>query len=329
MAEETILLVEDSEVLRQGLKSLLEQENYAVVTGGNGIEALEHLKIVTPDLILADILMPEMDGYALFEAIRSRPEWISIPFIFLTARRERKHILAGKRLGAEDYLLKPISPDDLLTAIRARLGRSQQLLFAQIQESYETSLIMLANAIEVRDPYTRGHVERVMNYAQTIAEYLGWSQVEINNLRFGSILHDIGKIHISEEILTKPGSLSDDEWIEMKKHPEMGAELIKDIHYLQSAIPVILYHHERWNGRGYPHGLKEEKIPVIARIVAIADSFDAMTTIRPYRKELTPEQAYQEVLTGSGTQYDPLIVETFQHAWEAGDIIEIFHAFPQ
>jgi putative two-component system response regulator len=329
MAEETILLVEDSEVLRQGLKSLLEQENYAVVTGGNGIEALEHLKIVTPDLILADILMPEMDGYALFEAIRSRPEWISIPFIFLTARRERKHILAGKRLGAEDYLLKPISPDDLLTAIRARLGRSQQLLFAQIQESYETSLIMLANAIEVRDPYTRGHVERVMNYAQTIAEYLGWSQVEINNLRFGSILHDIGKIHISEEILTKPGSLSDDEWIEMKKHPEMGAELIKDIHYLQSAIPVILYHHERWNGRGYPHGLKEEKIPVIARIVAIADSFDAMTTIRPYRKELTPEQAYQEVLTGSGIQYDPLIVETFQHAWEAGDIIEIFHAFPQ
>ena len=133
MAEETILLVEDSEVLRRGLKSLLEQEEYAVVTGGNGVEALEQLKSVTPDLILADILMPEMDGYALFEAIRSRPEWISIPFIFLTARRERKHILAGKRLGAEDYLLKPISPDDLLTAIRSRLGRSQQLLLAEIQ----------------------------------------------------------------------------------------------------------------------------------------------------------------------------------------------------
>ena len=329
MAEETILLVEDSDVLRQGLKSLLEQENYAVVTGGNGVEALECLQNVTPDLILADILMPEMDGYALFEAVRSRPEWISIPFIFLTARRERKHILAGKRLGAEDYLLKPISPDDLLTAIRSRLGRSQQLLFAQIQDSYETSLIMLANAIEVRDPYTRGHVERVMNYAQTIAEYLGWTSVEVNNLRFGSILHDIGKIHITEEILTKPGSLTEEEWIEMKKHPEMGAELIKDIHYLQSAVPVILYHHERWNGSGYPRGLKEEKIPVIARIVAIADSFDAMTTKRPYRKELTPLQAYQEVVSGSGIQYDPLIVETFQHAWESGDITEIFHAFPQ
>jgi len=299
-----------------------------VITGGNGKEALEQLRSVTPDLILADILMPEMDGYALFEAVRSRPEWISIPFIFLTARRERKNILAGKRLGAEDYLLKPISPDDLLTAIRARLGRSQQLLLAQIHESYETTLIMLANAIEVRDPYTRGHVERVMNYAQTIAEYLGWSANEITHLRFGSILHDIGKIHISGEILTKAGPLSEEEWIEMKKHPEVGAELIKDIHYLSEATPVILNHHERWDGSGYPSGLVGEKIPVIARIVAIADSFDAMTTKRPYRKELSPEDAFNEVVSGSGIQYDPLIVEAFQHAWENGDIKEIFLAFP-
>ena len=328
MTEETILLVEDSDVLRQGLKSLLEQEDYAVITGGNGMEAIDKMEVMTPDLILADILMPEMDGYELFEAVRSRPEWISIPFIFLTARRERKHILAGKRLGAEDYLLKPISPEDLLTAIRSRLGRSQQLLLAQLQESYEASLIMLANAIEVRDPYTRGHVERVMNYAQTIAEYLGWTAIEINNLRFGSILHDIGKINIAENILRKESSLTDEEWAEMRKHPEMGAELVKGIHYLDPAVPVILYHHERWNGSGYPFGLKKEKIPVSARIVAIADSFDAMTTERPYRKELTPEQAFNEVISGSGIQYDPLMVEAFQHAWETEKITEIFLAFP-
>ena len=328
MTEEVILLVEDSDVLRQGLKSLLEQENYKVITGGNGMEALARMESTTPDLILADILMPEMDGYELFEAVRSRPEWISIPFIFLTARRERRHILAGKRLGAEDYLLKPISPEDLLTAIRSRLGRSQQLLLAQLKESYEASLIMLANAIEVRDPYTRGHVERVMNYAQTIAEYLGWSANEINILRFGSILHDIGKINISEAIMRKEGTLSDEEWIEMKKHPEMGVEHVHGIHYLESAVPVILYHHERWNGSGYPFGLKEENIPVMARIVAIADSFDAMTTERPYRKELTPEQAFNEVVSGSGTQYDPLIVDAFQHAWETDKITEIFLAFP-
>jgi len=328
MTEETILLVEDSDVLRQGLKSLLEQENYAVMTGGNGKEALDKMKVKTPDLILADILMPEMDGYALFEAVHNRPEWISIPFIFLTARRERKHILAGKRLGADDYLLKPISPEDLLTAIRSRLGRSQQLLLAQLHESYEASLIMLANAIEVRDPYTRGHVERVMNYAQTIAENLGWSSTEITNLRFGSILHDIGKIHIPADILNKTGTLTEEEWVEIRKHPEMGAELVKGIHYLNQALPVILYHHERWNGSGYPFGLKEEDIPVIARIVAIADSFDAMTTKRPYRDELTPEQAYNEVISGSGIQYDPLIVEVFQHAWDTEKITEIFLAFP-
>ena len=328
MADETILLVEDSDVLREGLKFLLEQEGYLVMTGENGQAALEEMEAKTPDLILADILMPEMDGYALFEAVRSRPEWISIPFIFLTARRERKHILAGKRLGADDYLLKPISPEDLLTAIRSRLGRSQQLLLAQLQESYEASLIMLANAIEVRDPYTRGHVERVMNYAQTIAEYLSWSPVDINNLRFGSILHDIGKIQISEEILNKEGALSDAEWDEMRKHPQVGAELIKGIHYLEPALPVVLYHHERWNGRGYPFSLTEENIPVAARIVAIADSFDAMTTKRPYRKELTPEEATSEIISCSGTQYDPLMVEAFQHAWETNKITEIFLAFP-
>ena len=328
MAGETILLVEDSDVLREGLKFLLEQEGYLVMTGDNGQAALEEMEAKTPDLILADILMPEMDGYALFEAVRSRPEWISIPFIFLTARRERKHILAGKRLGADDYLLKPISPEDLLTAIRSRLGRSQQLLLAQLQESYEASLIMLANAIEVRDPYTRGHVERVMNYAQTIAEYLSWSPVDINNLRFGSILHDIGKIQISEEILNKEGALSDAEWDEMRKHPQVGAELIKGIHYLEPALPVVLYHHERWNGRGYPFSLTEENIPVAARIVAIADSFDAMTTKRPYRKELTPEEATSEIISCSGNQYDPLMVEAFQHAWETNKITEIFLAFP-
>jgi len=328
VAGETILLVEDSDVLREGLKSILEQEGYLVMTGGDGKVALEKMEARTPDLILADILMPEMDGYALFEAVRSRPEWVSIPFIFLTARREHKHILAGKRLGAEDYLLKPISPEDLLTAIRSRLGRSQQLLLVQLQDSYEASLIMLANAIEVRDPYTRGHVERVMNYAQTIAEYLSWSTLEINNLRFGSILHDIGKIQISEEILNKEGPLSDDEWDEMRKHPQMGAELIDGIHYLEPALPVILYHHERWNGSGYPFALTDETIPVAARIVAIADSFDAMTTKRPYRMELTPEEATSEIISGSGTQYDPLLVEAFQHAWHTNKITEILLAFP-
>lgn len=328
MAGETILLVEDNQVLREGLKALLEQEKYSVMTAVHGMEALDQMRSNTPDLILADIIMPEMDGYAFFEAVRQQPEWISIPFIFLTARRERRSILAGKLLGAEDYLLKPVSPDELLTAIRSRLGRSHELLLAQLQNSYEASLIMLANAIELRDPYTRGHVERVMNYALAIAGQLDWSQANLKHLRFGSILHDVGKIHIPERILKKKSPLTEDEWVEMKKHPEMGASLIKEIHYLLPAIPVILYHHERWNGSGYPFGLVGEAIPVSARIVAVADSFDAMTTMRPYRNVMTPRQAFEEVLDCSGNQYDPAIVEAFRLAWESGKILEIIKAFP-
>jgi len=328
MSGERILLVEDNDVLREGLKSLLLQEEYLVLEAGDGRQALERIKEAPPDLILADIVMPEMDGYALFEAVQSRTEWLSIPFIFLTARRERKYILAGKRLGAEDYLIKPISPDDLLTAIRSRLGRSRQLLLAQLEESYETSLIMLANAIEVRDPYTRGHVERVMNYSLAIAEEQNWNGARLKELRFGSILHDVGKIQIPGEILTKTGPLNEAEWAEMRKHPEIGAELIKGIHYLESAIPVILYHHERWDGSGYPFGLAGDQVPEAARIVAVADSFDAMTTVRTYRQKSLPADAVEEIAAAAGEKYDPNVVAAITRAWEKKRIIEIYLAFP-
>jgi putative two-component system response regulator len=328
MAGETILLVEDNQVLRDGLKALLEQEAYHILTAAHGADGLDQMVTITPDLILADITMPEMDGYAFFESVRARPEWVPIPFIFLTARREREHVLAGKKLGVEDYLLKPISPDELLTTIRSHLSRSQQLLLAQLHQSYEASLIMLANAIEVRDLYTRGHVDRVMNYALVLAEQLGWTAPSLTELRFGSILHDIGKIHIRQTTLQKSGPLNNEEWVEMKKHPLLGAELIKDIPYLALAIPVILNHHERWDGSGYPSQLVGEAIPLSARIVAVADSFDAMTTLRPYRTVMTPQEAHEEIVAQSGKMYDPEVVDVFRSAWEANHIQNIFSAFP-
>jgi HD-GYP domain-containing protein (c-di-GMP phosphodiesterase class II) len=157
---------------------------------------------------------------------------------------------------------------------------------------------------------------------------LGWSSDQIHFLRIGCILHDVGKINISETVLNKKGPLTESEWEEMKRHPASGADLVKDIHYLAPAIPVILYHHERWNGKGYPQGLAGEDIPLPARIIAVADSFDAMTTLRPYRAVLTPEQSRQEILSGSGSQYDPAVVEAFLRAWSAGRIEQIFGQFP-
>jgi putative two-component system response regulator len=320
MTNETILLVEDNEALREGLKTLLEQEKFTVLAAADGVDGLERMEEVTPDLIVADIVMPRMDGFALCEAVRSRPEWVSVPFIFLTVHREREYLLSGKKLGVEDYLVKPVPPDELLAVIRSRLSRSQQLLFAQLQHSYEASLIMFANAIEVRDAYTRGHVERVVNYTMAIAGQLGWMANSVIPLRYGSILHDIGKIHVRQSILRKNGSLDPAEWVEMKKHPFYGAEIIKGIPFLAPAISIILAHHEYWDGSGYPSGLSGEAIPIAARIVAVADAFDAMTSARPYRAGVSLQEAYDEILAKGGHYYDPEIVRVFQQIWAEGQI---------
>lgn len=315
MAAEKILLVEDNDAMRQGLKIMLETDGFEVLPAIHGADALEKMEKVRPDLILSDISMPEMDGYAFFDAVRACPEWVTIPFVFLTARGSAEDIYQGKRLGAEDYLVKPVSRQELLTALRSRLTRSQELLLVQLQQSYQASLIMLANSIELRDQYTRGHVERVMDYSTAIARQLGWSGAQLTALQYGSILHDIGKIHIRESILSKPGPLNAEEWAEMQRHPVLGTDLIKNISYLGSALPVIRHHHERWDGLGYPEGLKGESIPLAARIVMIADSLDAMTTTRVYKAAFSPQQAYQEIISCSGTRYDPQVVLAFKTAW--------------
>ena len=320
MSQETILIVEDNPILREGLQEMLELDGFSVFTAPNGQQALDEMAARKPDLILSDIAMPVMDGYVFFHKVRNQPEWVSIPFIFLTARGEHEDILKGKDLGVEDYLVKPVTREDLVTVVNSRLERSHQLHVVQLQQAYETSLAVLANAIEVRDQYTRGHVERVVGYAFAIAENLNEYHVDRDQLRYGAMLHDIGKIHIRETTLCKENSLSPAEWSEIKLHPSTGAEMIKDIPYLAPAIPVVRYHHERWDGNGYPEGLMGEDIPLVARIVAVADGFDAMTTDRPYSNARSLNQAHQEIINGSGSRYDPYVVEAFMKAWQSGRI---------
>ena len=315
-----ILIAEDNEVLRTAVEEMLTIDGYVVLTAENGVEALTYMKSLTPDLILSDIAMPEMDGIEFFQQVRQNPDWLSIPFVFLTARGTKGEILEGKGLGAEDYLVKPIESDELLTIVQSRLARSQQLRMAQLRESYKSSLLMLANAIEARDQYTRKHVDRVMAYAILLAKEMGWQGNRLEELRFGAILHDIGKIHVRETTLCKNGPLNDEEWEEMRQHPILGADMIRDIDYLKPAEPAIRYHHERWNGKGYPYGLAGDKIPIMARIIAVADTFDAMTTTRAYRKALPVEAAYNEIVSGSGERYDPLVVDAFLRAWDTGEI---------
>ncbi len=320
MEKETLLIVEDNHILRNGLKEMLSIEGFSVMTAGNGQEGLEQMVITSPDLILSDIAMPIMDGYAFFKEVRARPEWVTIPFLFLTARGEREDVTAGRDLGVEDYLVKPLTRDELLTAVRSRLARSRQLHMVQLQSAYEASLTMLANAIEVRNEYTRGHVERVTAYALLLADQLGWQGKRLEALRFGAILHDIGKIHVPETILTKKGPLTAEEWVEIKRHPVNGAEMIRDISYLTLAVPAVRHHHERYDGTGYPDGLEGEAIPLEARIVTVADGLDAMTTTRSYRVALSLTQACDEITRCSGTQFDPMVVDAFRRAWDSHQI---------
>ncbi|MCZ7551329.1 MAG: hypothetical protein B6D39_11260 [Anaerolineae bacterium UTCFX2] len=315
--DRTILIVEDHDVLREGLQILLEAENYNVITAAHGKAALLQMESAVPDLILSDISMPEMDGYEFYEAVRSHPEWMAIPFIFLTARGDRADLFTSRKMGVEDYLVKPVERQALVTTIHSRLERSQQLMLAQLEQAYEASLIMLANAIELRDRYTRGHVERVMELAVKIAEQLDLSESQINAVRFGAILHDIGKISIREDVLRKAGPLDLSEWSEMKRHTTMGATLLNDVPFLSSALPIILHHHERWDGQGYPNGLAGEDIPLEARIVTVADAYDAMTSSRVYHNEDTSIEALEEIVAGIGTRYDCQVVEAFVKALEA------------
>ena len=329
MEKETLLIVEDNQILRAGLQEMLEVEGFLVQTAAHGQAALDLLAGFLPDLILSDIAMPVMDGFEFFRRVRARPEWVAIPFIFLTARSERADILAGRDLGAEDYLVKPLTREELLTAIRARLARSRQLQMAQLQQAYQASLLMMANAIEVRDQYTRGHVERVTGYAQLLGETLGWQDRRLEQLRIGAILHDFGKIYIPDSILKKIDPLTQAEWGVIKQHPQNGAGLIREIPYLAPAVPVVLSHHERWDGKGYPDGLAGEAIPLEARLVAVADGFDAMTTDRPYHPAFSLERAWEEIQDCSGTQYDPLVASLFQKAWDSGQVQQIANEYHQ
>jgi putative two-component system response regulator len=318
-----LLVVEDDPAMLVAFRDVLEGAGYNVLTASNGEAALKLLETELPNLILSDISMPVMDGYKLFEAVRQHPNGTAIPFIFLTARGTREDTFYGRSLGADDYITKPVTTKELLSAVKARLERSDELKLIQLKAAYKDSLFALAGAIEMRDPYTHAHMHRLGAYSKALATDMEWNAEELEDLEYGAILHDIGKIYIPDKVLRKNGKLDDDEWSEMRKHPEVGARMIRDIPYLAPAVPLVKHHHERWDGKGYPDGLEGEAIPVGARLLAVTDAFDAMTSDRPYRKALSSDDAYAEILRGSGKQFDPHMVEAMKRCWSTGVIQEI------
>jgi putative two-component system response regulator len=311
-----ILLVEDDALLLDVMRTILETEGFEIFPAGNGKQALDIFLITKPDLIVSDIMMPEMDGYALLESVRVMPNGVTVPFLFLSARTERADVSRARLLGVDDYLFKPFDAPELINAVCSRLERRRMVELFDTRSAHLQTVIMLANVIEARDPYTAGHLERVRRLALNLAFALDWTNEQIAILEFGAILHDIGKIIVPSRVLKKTGPLDEAEWKLMRQHPEAGAKMLEGVDHLKAAIPYVLYHHEWWNGSGYPKGLSGDKIPREGRLLAIVDAFDAMTTNRPYHISMMAKETIEELRQNKGIYFDPDMVDVFIHSYK-------------
>ncbi|GAA6135825.1 two-component system response regulator [Oceaniserpentilla sp. 4NH20-0058] len=317
-----LLVVDDTPENIDILSGVLRKE-YKVKAALNGMKALSIAsQEPKPDLILLDIMMPDMDGYQVCEALKANPFTSHIPVIFITAKSEEKDEELGLKLGAVDYITKPITPAIVLARVKTHLALYNQNLALEdkvrqrTEELHHTRLEIierLGRAAEFKDNETGLHVIRMSHYSRIIASQMDFDDEWVDLIFHAAPMHDVGKIGIPEAILCKPGGLDNEEWQTMKSHPEIGADIIgdHDDKLLQTAREIALTHHEKWDGSGYPNGLKEGDIPLSGRIIAVADVFDALTTKRPYKEAWPVEKALSLIKESSGQHFDPHIVEIF------------------
>ncbi|MCH5248971.1 MAG: diguanylate cyclase [Lachnospiraceae bacterium] len=325
-----ILIVDDDRMNLVTAQNLLVEE-YKVVGVNSGKQAFKYLEKYTPDLILLDIFMPEIGGFEVMKQLQEHDEWRKIPVIFLTADRKSETETECFRLGAYDFITKPFEPTVMLNRVRRTIeldGYRRNLQQRLDEKTREVELVTIqaittvANTIDAKDDYTKGHSLRVAHYSDCLARKIGWSEEEIQNIHYIALLHDIGKIGVPDSVLNKPFKLTDVEFELIKNHTVRGAEILKDIKMFPNVSLGAKYHHERYDGKGYPGGLKGEEIPIVARIIGIVDSYDAMTSNRVYRKRLQDEIVRQELIKGKGTQFDPYLVDRFLELIDEGELFE-------
>ncbi|MCB2200069.1 response regulator [bacterium] len=283
-----ILVAEDEEATRSLMGSMLENLGYQPLLTADGVEALEALEVERPDLVLSDVLMPRMNGIELCRTIKSNSETRLIPVVLVTGLGSTEDRVRGIEAGADDFLAKPFQLAELTARLRSLLRLKQ---FTDELVHAEEVIFSLALAVEAKDPYTRGHCQRLARFSVEAGKRMGLGEEELQALRRGGILHDIGKIGIPEAILLKAGPLTTEEIGVMRHHPLKGEQICKPLRTLAGTLPIIRHHHERMDGDGYPDKLKGEEIPLGARIIAAVDYFDALITDRPYRKALPQEEA--------------------------------------
>jgi putative two-component system response regulator len=307
-APSSVVVAEDDLATRALLRACLARADYQVRDFENGADALAEILRDPPDVALLDIGMPEMDGLQVTRIIRSTPATALMPVILVTARGRLDDKVAGLDAGASDFITKPFEPAELLARVRANLRLSAAL---HRLESTQDVLVALASAVDAKDPLTEHHCGRVADVALVLARLAGLQQEEVEAVGYGAVLHDVGKIGINEQVLKKPGPLTDDERAEMQRHPVVGAEILRPLRLGQIVGPIVRAHHEQWDGSGYPDRLRGDEIPLGARIVAIVDAHDAMTHDRPYRARLSDDEARGELIACRGTQFDPELVDLF------------------
>lgn len=303
-----ILVVDDAEPNRELIAAYLEQGGHEVLMAGSGAEALLALQHKGVDLVLLDIMMPGIDGYEVCTRMRQNFATRLTPVVLVTSLDDRADRIRGMEAGADDFLSKPVNQTELLARVRSLLRVKR--LTDQLDSS-EAVIFTLARAVEAKDPFTEQHTSRVADYSRAIAAAAGLPSEEQGAVYRCGMVHDIGKIAISDVILLKPGKLTLKEFESMKRHSVIGEEICRPLRSAAQLMPAIRHHHERWDGSGYPDGLKGTAIPLSARIVAIADAFDAMTSDRPYRQAMPVERAREILVRGRGTQWDADLVDRF------------------
>jgi len=329
---EKVLVVDDEEAIREVVTTLLDAQGYQCTACANGRLALEAFRKDTFDLVLSDIVMPEMDGLKLLSELRRDDP--DVPVIMVTAMHDIAIALEAIRAGAYDYILKPFEKDQLYLSVRRALEhrrlvienrtyqsdleqlvaeRTQQLSIAlqDLEQSYDYTLEALGGALDAKDAETEGHCQRVTAFTITIAKAMGVDKALLRHIARGAFLHDIGKMGVPDSILRKPGPLTAEEREIMRRHCDIGYQVLERIPFLKEAAEIVLSHQECYDGSGYPRGLKGEQIPLGARIFAVADTLDAMISDRPYRKALPISAAREEIRRYSGRQFDPRVVEVF------------------
>ncbi|HEY1261891.1 MAG TPA: HD domain-containing phosphohydrolase [Terriglobales bacterium] len=312
----TILIADDQLPNRELLDELLTTQGFKVIAVVDGQEALECLNKTAVDLVLLDVMMPRLTGIEVCARMKSNPDTDLIPVILITALSGKQDRIDGIKAGADDFLTRPVDRSQLLARVRSLLKlkyRTDEL------ERAETVLFSLARSIEGKDPYTHGHCERLSEYSAALGSHLGLPEDHLVALRRAGVVHDIGKIAVPDSILLKPSSLTPDEWKLIQEHPVVGERICAPLKSFRLVLPIIRHHHEKFDGAGYPDGLRGEDIPLTARVLQIVDVYDALTTVRPYKPAFSITDALQtmkqEVARG---WWDPAIFAQFEQLVRSG-----------